>query len=134
MHQFMHLYNTDGTATDNFVVYLPASEKLKPQTSDIISLGYHTKPGKRTRFSSEAYYKILSNQPIFYAADLFDRDDMEANSLVGDGAVIGLKIASSMLETIQFFGQVRHCQMPPENTPSSIGESHFRLTTTDGYW
>ena len=91
MHQFMHLYNTDGTATDNFVVYLPASEKLKPQTSDIISLGYHTKPGKRTRFSSEAYYKILSNQPIFYAADLFDRDDMEANSLVGDGAVIGIE-------------------------------------------
>ena len=49
MHQFMHLYNTDGTATDNFVVYLPASTNLKPQVSDIVSLGYHTKPGKKNK-------------------------------------------------------------------------------------
>ncbi|MFT5512989.1 MAG: hypothetical protein ACI8SE_001388 [Bacteroidia bacterium] len=91
MHQFMHLYNTDGVATDNFVVYLPAGEKLKPQSSDIISFGYHSRPNKRLRFSSEAYYKLLGNQPIFYAADLFDRGDMEANSLVGTGVVVGLE-------------------------------------------
>lgn len=89
MHQFMHLYNTDGTASDNFVAYLPASENLKPQASDAITLGYYTKPTKRFRFVSEAYYKMLSNQPIYYAADLFDRDDIEANSLVGTGRVVG---------------------------------------------
>lgn len=91
MHQFMHLYNTDGTATDNFVVYLPAGDKLKPQKSDILSFGYHSRPNKRLRFSTEAYYKLLANQPIFYAADLFDRDDMVANSLVGTGVVVGVE-------------------------------------------
>jgi hypothetical protein len=91
MHQFMHLYNTDGAATDNFLVYLPASENLKPQASDIITFSYHTKPASKIRFSSEAYFKILSNQPIFYAADLFDRGDMEANSLSGTGVVMGIE-------------------------------------------
>ena len=89
MHQFMHLYNTDGAASDNFVAYLPASGNLKPQASDILTVGYYTKPQKRFRFVTEAYYKRLTNQPIFYAADLFDRADMEANSLVGKGQVIG---------------------------------------------
>lgn len=89
MHQFMHLYNTDGAASDNFVAYLPASDNLKPQASDIISIGYYTKPHKHFRFVSEAYFKRLSNQPIYYAADLFDRDDIEANSLVGSGQVFG---------------------------------------------
>jgi hypothetical protein len=91
MHQFMHLYNTDGTATDNFIVYLPSNEKLLPEASNIFTVGYNTKPNSKMRFVSEAYVKTLANQPIFYAADLFDRADMVANSLVGTGTVIGIE-------------------------------------------
>ncbi len=89
VNQFTHLYNTDGDATDYFLIWLPASEKLKPEGSHIISLGYASKPTSNVQFLSEAYYKTLSNQPIFYSADLFDQTDIQANSLVGRGNAMG---------------------------------------------
>ncbi|MBO6516775.1 MAG: TonB-dependent receptor [Bacteroidia bacterium] len=89
VNQFTHLYNTDGDATDNFIIWLPATENLKPQGSHLVSLGYATKSADKLQFYSEAYFKSLSNQPIFYSADLFDQTDIEANSLVGTGQVFG---------------------------------------------
>lgn len=89
MNQFFHMYNPDGSATDNLIVWLPATETLKPQGSNIFSAAYTTTNGKGLRFLSEAYYKTLSNQPIYYAADWFDRTDVDANALVGTGSVMG---------------------------------------------
>mgnify|MGYP000698811670 CR=1 FL=1 len=89
VNQYVHLFNTDGSAQDQFVSYLPATENLKPQKSNIFTLGFAKRPNADLTLLSEFYYKTLGNQPIFYASDVFDRNDIEANSLVGTGEVIG---------------------------------------------
>lgn len=89
VNQFTHLYNTDGDATDDFVIWMPASDKLKPQSSNIFTAGYTARPNSNLQLLSEVYYKTLANQPLFYSADLFDRTDIVANSLVGRGVSMG---------------------------------------------
>lgn len=89
LNQFVHLYNTGGIATGDYISWLPATEYLKPQGSHIVTLSWLNAKSKNLRVKSEFYFKALSNQPIFYSADLFDRSDIEANSLNGTGKVIG---------------------------------------------
>lgn len=89
VNQFTHLYNTGGDATDDFIIWLPASEELKPEGSNIITLGYASRPDPKVQFLSEAYFKTLSNQPLFYSADIFNASDVVANSLTGKGRVYG---------------------------------------------
>jgi hypothetical protein len=89
VNQFAHLYNTDGGSTDFYVIWLPAGNQLKPQSSHMLSFGYSSKLSDEVQFVSEVYAKTMANQPIFYAADLFNRRDMEGNALVGDGRAFG---------------------------------------------
>ena len=56
---------------------------------------------------------------------------MEANSLVGSGAVVGIENSFKYLGENTIFWASATFQMPQGNMMNSIGESHFHLITID---
>ncbi len=60
MTQFLHLLSnsTIGLPTD---LWVPVTEKIKPQTSDQLALGYAVTPTKGYQISVEGYYKWMNN-------------------------------------------------------------------------
>lgn len=82
MAQFLHLIsnNTYGLPTD---FWLPSSDKIEPEESSLVTLGYTGKPVKNLWYNIEGYYKDIKNTTTYnMGKNLFD------NSLKWDEKII----------------------------------------------
>lgn len=64
LHQNVHLLSRSGSGfpTD---LWVPSTDKIKPQVSRIGALAFHWNMNKNWRFSSELYYKTMKNLVFF---------------------------------------------------------------------
>ena len=89
MYQYIHLVSTSGASlpTD---VWFPSTKIVKPQSSDLLSLGLGYALGNEFYFSVEGYYKWLHNQVDFRdGAQLFVNDNLENEFVFGKGKTYG---------------------------------------------
>jgi outer membrane cobalamin receptor len=92
MNQFLHLLSnpTVGLPTD---LWVPSTNKIKPELSDQYSLGYSTKLNDKFDFSVETYYKTIDNLieygdgTSFFGVD----DNWENKIVVGSGEAYGIE-------------------------------------------
>lgn len=62
-HQYIHLISNSASPFTSFEVWLPSSPNIRPQRAHQLALGYvRYFPKQGLEFSSEAYYKKMSNQ------------------------------------------------------------------------
>ncbi|MBI1306091.1 MAG: TonB-dependent receptor plug domain-containing protein [Bacteroidetes bacterium] len=88
MNQYVHLFN-NGSTDGEIIAYLPANDRLKPQNSNQITIGYVRKINAHVQWMSDLYFKTLGNQVVFYSQ--FADDDLTQNSLVGKGKCYGFE-------------------------------------------
>ena len=93
MSQYLHLISNSGIALPTDVWY-PTTERVKPQISDQVALGYSLLLGKDDYFlTNEIYYKNLQNQIDFIdGAQLFANDDLEEEFAIGRGYAYGMEV------------------------------------------
>lgn len=92
MHQYVHLVSTSGIALPTDVWY-PSTERIKPQTSDQVALGFSWLIGNDLFLTNEYYFKYLSNQVGFVDwANLFANDQLEETFAIGKGYGYGLEL------------------------------------------
>ena len=91
--QFIKLINIGGSGNpSNF--WVPATEQVRPQTSNIIDIAYERKVGKSYSFSANAYYKQLQNiQLVNNFNDAINAEnDWQKQVLLGSGTAYGLEL------------------------------------------
>lgn len=89
MYQYIHLVATSGALLPTDVWY-PSNTRVKPEISDLVSLGLAWAPGKDFFISVEGYYKWLYNQIDFKdGASLFVNDDLDGEFVFGKGSSYG---------------------------------------------
>lgn len=89
MNQYIHLVATSGATLPTDVWY-PSSTRVKPQGSDLVSVGASWALGKNYFISVEGYYKWLHNQIDFRdGAQLFVNDNLEDEFIFGKGNSYG---------------------------------------------
>lgn len=89
MYQYIHLVATSGALLPTDVWY-PSNQRVKPQVSDMVSMGLTWALGKDFLFSIEGYYKWLYNQIDFRdGARLFVNADLDNEFVFGKGSSYG---------------------------------------------
>lgn len=89
MSQYIHLVSTTGATLPTDVWY-PSNANVKPQFSDLVSLGVSWALGKDFYFSVEGYYKWMHNQVDFKdGARLFLNDELDKEFIFGKGDSYG---------------------------------------------
>ena len=91
--QNIHLMS-NSTASSPTDLYIMSSNNVKPEQADQIGLGYFRNfSDNRFEFSTEVYYKELSNQIEYRSGtDLRGNSQVEAELLYGDGRAYGLEL------------------------------------------
>lgn len=92
MYQYIHLVSSSGASlpTD---VWFPSTEKIKPQISDQLAVGFTLSIGEQFILSNEYYYKWQQRQIDFKdGADLFINPDLEQEFVFGRGYSYGTEI------------------------------------------
>lgn len=91
--QNVHLVanSTGDNPTD---IWIPSSNNIKPEVSDIVSIGWFKNFKKnKYEFSAETYYKISQNQIDYRdGANTLANDLLEGELLFGDGRAYGLEL------------------------------------------
>lgn len=91
MYQYIHLVATSGALLPTDVWY-PSNPRVKPESSDMVSLGLAWAIGKDFFISTEGYYKWLYNQIDFRdGAQLFVNDDLDGEFVFGKGNSYGVE-------------------------------------------
>ncbi|WP_121356001.1 TonB-dependent receptor [Flavisolibacter nicotianae] len=92
MNQFLHLL-TNPYAGINQDVWVPSTEGLRPEESDIYNVGYEYRYPKAWKFSANAYYKRLKNVTNFAEGKSFLINDRtwEQNVEPGKGRSYGME-------------------------------------------
>ena len=91
MAQFIHLLSNTGIGlpTD---LWLPATQRVRPMTSNQTALGLVYKPNKTYEFSLEGYYKHMQNVIEYRnGASFFSSDDWQNLVVSGMGWAYGLE-------------------------------------------
>ncbi|MCH2043871.1 MAG: TonB-dependent receptor [Saprospiraceae bacterium] len=89
MNQYIHLVATSGASLPTDVWY-PSNPNVKPQTSDMFSLGLAWALGRHFFISVEGYYKELYGQIDFRdGAQLFVNDQLDNEFVFGRGNSYG---------------------------------------------
>jgi hypothetical protein len=92
-YQYLHLLSnsTSGTPTD---LWIASSPLVKPQFADQVAFGYFKNFNNNTyEFSSEVYYKNLSNQVDFEdGGSAINNLDIESDLVFGKGRAYGLEV------------------------------------------
>jgi hypothetical protein len=92
MYQYIHLVSSSGATLPTDVWY-PSNPNVKPQSSDMLSLGGAYALGRDYFFSVEGYYKWLYGQVDFRdGAQLFVNDDLDKEFVFGKGNTYGAEI------------------------------------------
>ena len=93
MYQFLHLLTNVGIGlpTD---LWLPATDAVKPQTSDQVALGLSHDIGSDYALSGEVYYKWMNNLIEYKDGASFQGSGANWENLVesGDGTAYGLEL------------------------------------------
>ncbi|GAA0880863.1 TonB-dependent receptor [Algoriphagus jejuensis] len=93
MAQFVHLLTNAGLGlpTD---LWVPSTDKIAPQASEQLALGYFKNLGYGLEFSAEAYYKTMSGVIEYQdgASFLNTTDDWQEKVTSGDGRSYGLEL------------------------------------------
>lgn len=91
--QYLHLISNSGAGnpTDK---WMPTNNIIKPEVSDIVSLGYARNFKDNTyEFSFETYYKYMRNQIDYEdGANVFSNDPIEPQLLFGQGRAYGAEV------------------------------------------
>lgn len=92
-YQYLHLLSnsTSGTPTD---LWIASSPLVKPQFADQVAVGYFRNFKNNTyEFSTEVYYKNLSNQVDFEnGGSAINNLDIESDLVFGKGRAYGLEV------------------------------------------
>lgn len=91
--QFIKLINTGGTG-DPTNYYVPATDKIRPQISNIVELAYERKVGKQYSLALNTYYKQMNNIQVvdnFYEIDDVE-NDWQNHVIQGNGTSYGLEV------------------------------------------
>ena len=89
MAQYIHLVSTSGASLPTDVWY-PSNERVKPQISDLVSVGISAAIGRDFYISGEAYYKWMQQQIDFKdGANLFVNDQLDQEFIFGRGYSYG---------------------------------------------
>lgn len=92
MNQYIHLIATSGAALPTDVWY-PSNPNIRPQASDMFSIGAAWALGRHFFISLEGYYKQLYSQIDFRdGAQLFANDDLDSEFVFGKGNSYGGEI------------------------------------------
>ena len=92
MYQYIHLVASSGASLPTDVWY-PSNPRVKPQSSDMISIGGAYALGRDFFFSVEGYYKWLYGQVEFRdGAQLFVNDALDNEFVFGTGDTYGTEI------------------------------------------
>lgn len=92
MYQYIHLVSSSGAALPTDVWY-PSNPRVRPQYSDMVSLGGAWALMEDYFISGEVYYKWLYNQVDFRdGAQLFVNDDLDQEFVFGDGDNYGFEV------------------------------------------
>ena len=93
MGQFLHLLTNSGIGlpTD---LWVPATEKIKPQFSDQIAIGYARTFNDEIELSIEGYYKTMNNLIEYKDGASFNdaQNDWQEKVHVGKGSSYGLEL------------------------------------------
>lgn len=91
MYQYIHLVSSSGASLPTDVWY-PSNTNVKPQSSDMLSLGAAYALGKDWFFSVEGYYKWLYGQVDFRdGAQLFLNERLDNEFVFGKGDTYGFE-------------------------------------------
>lgn len=92
MVQYMHRVSNSTVALPTDLWY-PISEKIKPQVSDQVAIGYHQYvPKMRSMLSIEAYYKWMDNLVEYKeGTNLILNDNFEESLIQGNGKSYGVE-------------------------------------------
>ena len=93
MGQFLHLLTNSGIGlpTD---LWVPATEKIKPQFSDQITIGYARTFNEKIELSLEGYYKTMNNLIEYKDGASFGdaQNDWQEKVYVGKGSSYGIEL------------------------------------------
>jgi hypothetical protein len=91
MYQYLHLVSSSGASLPTDVWY-PSTRIVKPQYSDLVSLGLGYALKNDFYFSLEGYYKWLHNQIDFRdGAQLVANDNLDTEFVFGKGSTYGVE-------------------------------------------
>ena len=92
MYQYIHLVTTSGASLPTDVWY-PSNPNIKPQSTDLVSLGTAWAINKDYFFSFELYHKWLYNQIDFRdGAQLVGNDQLDEEFVFGKGTSYGAEV------------------------------------------
>lgn len=93
MYQYLHLVANAGAALPTDVWY-PTTNRVKPQRSDQVALGWSFLLRKDLFINVETYYKDLQNQLEFVdGAELFANNELENEFAIGRGDGRGFEVS-----------------------------------------
>lgn len=91
MYQYLHLVSSSGASLPTDVWY-PSTQIVKPQYSDLVSVGLGYALKNDFYFSLEGYYKWLHNQIDFRdGAQLIANDNLDTEFVFGKGSTYGVE-------------------------------------------
>lgn len=93
MNQFLHLV-TNPYAGVNRDLWVPATENLQPEESEIYNIGYDIQLKRKWRFSLEGYYKLLKNVTNYAEgkSTFINSSNWEQNIELGQGRSYGTEL------------------------------------------
>ncbi|MES2828669.1 MAG: TonB-dependent receptor [Bacteroidota bacterium] len=97
-YQYLQLVQNSTLAFASLEPWIPASKKIKPQSSNHLSLGYRFAPGRYV-FSTSAYVKKLYNQPELLAhAQIIRNPDIRSQIRSGNSDAYGVEVELAKTE------------------------------------
>ncbi|MEM6272241.1 MAG: TonB-dependent receptor [Bacteroidota bacterium] len=92
-NQYVHLLSNSTTSTPTDI-WVPSSERIKPQVSDQFALGYFTSVlDREVSLSAEVYYKNLRNVIDYRTgAEVLLNPQVESDLVFGQGRAYGLEL------------------------------------------
>ena len=129
--QNVHLVanSTGDNPTD---IWIPSSNNIEPELSDIVSIGWFKNFNKnKYEFSAETYYKISQNQIDYRdGANTLANDLLEGELLFGDGRAYGLELYFKKVSG-KFTGWVSYTLSRAERQIDGINNSEWYKARQD---
>lgn len=93
MNQYLHLIATAGVSLPTDIWY-PSTNRVEPQQSDQVALGFSYLLTQDFFLTIEGYYKQMQNQLEFVdGAQLFANDNLEEEFAIGEGKARGFEVS-----------------------------------------
>lgn len=132
MYQYIQLISNTTTIAPNDIWKL-SDDKLKPQISDQVSLGFYKNfQNNKYETSIEGYYKEIENIVDYKdGADLFLNDHIESELLSGQGRSYGLELYLRKTSGGRALGWISYTYSKSER---QIAGAYAEETINDGEW